>query len=262
MITIDLTGKRALVGGSTRGLGRAVAQSLAECGASVTLLARNETALKKAVEELPSTVGQKHGYLKADFSDFNSFSRVTESFFASQTVDILINNTNGPAAGTVAEKRLEDYEAAFGLLFKTACHLTLLALPGMKAARFGRIINIASMTVREPIAHLALSNTIRSALVSWSKSLSREVAPYGITVNSLLTGYFDTERLREVNLRQAEELGIPFEEFAIRMAEQVPAKRLGDPHEYGALVAFLASGHAGYINGASIPIDGGLLHSV
>jgi 3-oxoacyl-[acyl-carrier protein] reductase len=260
-MNINLEGRHALVGGSSKGLGKAVAQQLAECGASVTLMARNEQMLKQVVAGLPAGKGQVHDYLVVDYKDFNSFRKKTETFLAVRKTDILVNNTNGPSTGTVLDKSIEDYQEAFDLLFKVAIHLTLLVLPGMKENRFGRIINVASMTVREPIPHLVLSNSMRCALVSWSKSLSREVAVHGITVNSILTGYFDTERLNETNKDEAERNNISIEAFKMKMASNVPANRLGNPVEYGQLVAFLASDFSGYITGASIPIDGGLLRS-
>ena len=260
-MVINLKGRKALVGGSSKGLGKAIALQLAECGASVTLMARNETMLKQVISELPFSNGQEHDYLVLDFMDFNSFREKTAAYFSGNAIDILVNNTNGPSPGTALDKTIEEYQQAFDLLFKTACHLTLSALPGMKEKRFGRIINVSSMTVREPIANLVLSNSMRSALVSWSKSLSREVAAYGITANSILTGYFDTERLNETNKQEAEHNNMDLDAWKEQMASGVPAKRLGKPVEYGYLAAFLASDLAGYITGASIPIDGGLLRS-
>ena len=255
---IVLTGKKALVGGSTRGLGKAVAMQLAECGAEVTLLARNEEKLKAALADLPVPAGQKHGFLAADFSDFDSFQRVVSGYFANRGTDILVNNTHGPAAGGVTEKSIADYQAAFDTLFKTVVFLTSAALPSMQKNGFGRIINISSLSIRQPIPHLALSNIIRPAVSAWAKSLSSEVARYGITVNNILTGYFDTERINEIYSGQALKLGITLEEHKARMARDVPARRFGKPEEYGYLAAFLASEQAAYITGANIPIDGGL----
>jgi len=261
-MNIDLTGKTALVGGSSKGLGKAVALQLAECGANVTLMARNEEKLRKSMTDLPAGPGQQHGYLVVDYNDFGSFRKITEEWFTCHSVDILVNNTNGPAPGTVLEKKPEDYQQAFDLLFQVGCHLSLSALPGMKKKGYGRIINIASMTVREPIPHLVLSNSMRSAWVSWSKSLSREVAADGITVNSILTGYFDTERLNETNARSAALNNMSMEAWKERMASDIPAKRLGNPAEFGYLTAFLVSDLAAYITGASIPIDGGWMKGI
>jgi 3-oxoacyl-[acyl-carrier protein] reductase len=260
-MNINLEGKTALIGGSSKGLGKAIANQLAECGAEVTLMAREESKLKQVIAELPTLNGQQHGYLVVDFLDFNAIREITGNFLATKKIDILINNTNGPKPGTALEKTMEEYQQAFDLLFKVACHLTLSVVPGMKEKGFGRIINVASMTVKEPIPHLVLSNSMRSALVSWSKSLSREVAAYGITVNSILTGYFETERLKETNSQQAVLNNMSLEAWKERLSSDIPAKRLGIPAEYGYLAAFLASDLAGYINGASIPIDGGVLRS-
>jgi 3-oxoacyl-[acyl-carrier protein] reductase len=257
-MNITLTGKKAMVGGSTRGLGKAVAMQLAECGAEVTLLARNEEKLKAAVAGLPVTAGQKHGFLAVDFSDFESFQSVVSGYFKTYSADILVNNTNGPAPGGVLEKSISDYQSAFNTLFKTVVFLTSAALPSMKKNGFGRIINISSLSIRQPIPHLALSNIIRPAVSAWAKSLSSEVAQYGITVNNILTGYFDTERINEIYSSQAAQLGITLDEHKARMAKDVPLRRFGKPEEYGYLAAFLSSDYAAYMTGANIPLDGGL----
>jgi 3-oxoacyl-[acyl-carrier protein] reductase len=261
-MNIQLQDKFALVGGSTQGIGKAIAMQLAACGATVTVMARNEAKLKQVVTELPAYLGQKHQYLVADFANFAQFRKVITDFFRHNSIDILVNNTNGPAAGTALEKGPEDYQAAFDLLFQTVCHTTLEALPGMRKQRFGRIINVSSVSVKEPIQHLSLSNTIRTSLISWSKTLSREVAADHITVNNILTGYFDTERLNSLMQLQAQQKNIDFEMFKQQTADTVPMKRFGKPEEYGFLVAFLASDYASYITGTSIPIDGGRLISL
>ncbi len=200
---INLKGKTALVGGSSRGLGRAIAERLAASGASVTLMARNESLLAEIVASLPTDKGQSHGFLVVNFADFLSFKTQMEAFFAKNTVDILINNTQGPSAGGALEKNIDDYQAAFDLLFKCAVTTTSLALPHMQAQQWGRIINVASITVREPLNYLALSNSLRAALVTWAKSLSLDIAKDNITLNSLLTGYFDTERLTQLIAQKA-----------------------------------------------------------
>ena len=261
-MNIQLQDKHALVGGSTQGIGKAIAMQLAACGATVTVMARNEAKLKQVVAEMPAQHGQKHQYLVVDFADFTHFRNVITEFFRHHTIDILVNNTNGPAAGTALEKGPEDYQAAFDLLFQTVCHTTLEALQGMRKQRFGRIINVSSVSVKEPIQHLSLSNTIRTSLISWSKTLAREVAPDHITVNNILTGYFDTERLNSLMRLQAQQKNIDFEMFKQQTADTVPMKRFGKPEEYGFLVAFLASGYASYITGTSIPIDGGRLVAI
>jgi 3-oxoacyl-[acyl-carrier protein] reductase len=255
---ITLDGKTAMVGGSTRGIGKAVAVQLAASGAQVTLLARNEAKLKAAVADLPVPAGQKHGFLEVDFNDSEGFRKIVSSFLATQTIDILVNNTQGPAAGRVAEEDPASYQKAFDTLFQTVVFLTSAALPGMKQRGFGRIINVSSMSIRQPIPHLALSNIIRPAVAAWAKNLSIEVAMHGITVNNILTGYFDTERITEIYATQAQLKGITLEQLKATMAADVPARRFGRPEEYGYLAAFLASEQAAYITGTNIPIDGGL----
>jgi 3-oxoacyl-[acyl-carrier protein] reductase len=250
------------VGGSSKGIGEAVARQLAACGASVTLLARNETNLQALLRDLDSGSGQSHGYLLVDYNDHEAYKAIITKFFETHTIDILVNNTQGPPAGNALDKKVGDYQGAFDLLFKNAVLSTELALGHMRSGRWGRIINISSITVKEPVSELVLSNSIRAALVSWAKSLALEVAGDGITVNNTLTGYFDTDRIVQLNAKKAETLGLAPEEVRAGMEARVPAKRLGKPSEYGYLVAFLASDQAGFITGANIPIDGGLLRSL
>jgi 3-oxoacyl-[acyl-carrier protein] reductase len=259
---ISLKGKKALVGGASRGLGKAIAMQLAASGATVTLMARNEEKLKAAMAELPVGDGQLHNYLAVDFSDFAQFKIIIADWFKTNRVDILINNTNGPKAGGVLDKTVDDYQQSFDLLFKTVCFITAEALKGMKSESYGRIINLSSISVKEPLQNLVLSNSIRSAVISWAKTLAREVAPAGITVNNILTGYFDTERLNEVHSLQAELKGITLDAIKEHMRKEVPVGRFGKPEEFGQLVAFLSSDLASYITGTNIPIDGGLLRSV
>lgn len=262
MMKINLQHKKALIGGSTQGLGKAIAIELARCGASVTLMARNEVKLQLVLKELDTSLNQQHQYLVVDFYDFTSFEKITTNFFKTNTVDILVNNTNGPEAGGVMHKEINDYQKAFDLLFKTTTHLTMLAIPQMKLNKFGRIINTASLSVKVPLPHLILSNTIRSAVVMWAKTLSLEVASFGITVNNILTGIFDTERIQQLNEFQAKEKQISIEENFKLITNDIPVGRLGKPEEFGYLVAFLASEYSAYINGVNLPIDGGLIKSI
>ena len=261
-MVIDLKGKKALVGGSSRGIGKAIAFQLAESGASVTLMARSEDKLKHIIKILPTEKGQEHQYLKVDFTDFEGFKTIITDYFSKESVDILVNNTQGPEAGGALEKTVDDYQMAFDHLFKSVVCTTELALPCMQKNNWGRIINVASISIKEPLNYLALSNTIRAAVVTWAKSLSLDVAQNGITVNNVLTGYFDTERIAQLNAKKAEKLGIASAEVRRTMEQQVPTKRIGRPEEYGYLVAFLASEKAAYINGTNLPIDGGLLKSM
>ena len=256
---IDLTGKKALVGGSSKGIGLGIATELANSGASVCLMARNESRLKEIVSQLPDS--NNHSYLVVDFSKFEDFKIKIEEYVKNNQVDILINNTQGPPAGNSLSKNIDSYQEAFDLLFKSVVHTTSLVIPGMQKNKWGRIINVTSVSVKEPLNYLVLSNSIRSAVVAWAKSLSVDLGPHGITVNSILTGYFDTERIKELNKEKSKSLNISEAEVLDKMKSLVPASRLGRPEEYGYLVSFLSSDNAAYINGASIPIDGGLLKS-
>jgi len=259
---ISLQGKRALIGGSSRGIGKAIAEQLADSGASVTLMARSEDQLKSIVAGLKYTEGPPHNYLVVDFTDFDSYQKKLSKYFETHEVDILVNNTQGPSSGSALEKDVSDYQEAFDLLFKSVVYTTQLALKHMMQNKWGRIINVASISVKEPLGYLVLSNSIRAAVVTWAKSLANEVAIDKITVNSILTGYFDTERITDLNKKKSEQMGIPVDKVRRAMEDQVPMKRIGDPNEYGYLVAFLASDKASYITGTNIPIDGGLLKSL
>lgn len=259
---ISLKNKKALVGGASQGLGKAVAMQLAASGASVTIMARNEEKLKQVISALPSTEGLAHHYLVVDFSDFESFKAKMDDFFSAHFVDILVNNTNGPKAGTVLEKNDADYLSAFNLLFQTVQYTTALAVKGMKENHYGRIINLTSRTVKEPADNLALSNTIRAAVVAWGKTLSRDVGRYNITVNNILTGNFDTERLSELFGIQAKAQNISIDEITKKAEADIPLQRLGKPKELANIVTFLASEQASYITGTSVPVDGGLLKSI
>ena len=259
---ISLQNKKALVGGATSGLGKAIAMQLAVCGASVTLMSRSEEKLKNVLTELPANNHQKHSYLVVDFTDYNAFKNNIKNYFADNTIDILVNNTNGPKAGGALDKTTTDYQDAFDLLFKTVHHTTQLALPHMQQQGFGRIINLTSRTVQEPADNLALSNTIRSGITAWAKTLASAVGKHNITVNNILTGNFDTERLQSLFTGQAEQSGKTYEEIKQKAAEEIAVKRIGKPEEMGYLVTFLASEFADYITGTNITIDGGLMKSL
>lgn len=258
---IDLKGKHALVGGSSKGIGAAIARQLAKSGARVTLAARSGERLAKLASTLREETKLDHDYLEVDYSRKAAYFERIGEFLDRNPVDILVNNTQGPPAGTSLDMASEDYQKAFDLLFQTVVHTTRCALPHMQSQRWGRIINVASVSVREPLGYLALSNSMRSALVSWGKTLASDVGPYQITVNSILTGYFDTERLASLNAAKARQMGIPEEEVIAELQSRVPLKRLGRPEEYGYLAAYLASEQAAYMTGTVIPLDGGLLRS-
>lgn len=258
-MNIQLFSKNALVGGATQGIGAGIAVELAKSGANVTVMSRNEAKLKDFVSTLPVlNADQKHEYLIADFSDFENYKKVIAGYFNDHSIDILVNNTNGPEPGLAIEKNAEDYQTAFDLLFKTVCETTLLALPHMIKQKNGRIINVSSLSVKEPIGNLALSNSIRSAVMAWAKTLSNEVAQHNITVNNVLTGYFDTARIQNLIGHEAEKTNTSVDEIKKTRESKIPMKRFGKPEEYGHLVTFLASDYAAYLTGANIPLDGGL----
>ena len=259
---IDLTGKFALVGGSTDGIGKAIATRLAASGASVCIMARNKSKLEKVVNELDTSRNQKHKFLEVDFSNYNLFSKSIKYFFETNYIDILVNNTQGPDGGSALEKSIDDYQSAFDLLFKCAVKTSLLALTNMRDKKWGRIINVASISVKEPLNYLVLSNSLRSALVTWSKTLSVDIAKFNITINNVLTGYFNTERLKQLNSKKAEKLGINISKIEDKIKDTIPMKRFGNPEEYANLVCFLASEKSDYITGINIPIDGGFLKSL
>lgn len=220
-------------------------------------MARNEEKLRQSCDELATSNGQQHRFIVTDFNRYNDHKRKLADLFAQTSIDILVNNTNGPMAGGVFAKGEADFQQAFELLFQNAVYTTQLAIPAMQKRGFGRVINVSSMTVKEPSETLVLSNTMRTALVSWSKSLASEVAPFGITVNSILTGFFDTDRLNSLMKLQAEARGVSLKEVREERISMIPIQRLGDPAEYGYLASFLASESAAFLTGTVIPLDGG-----
>ena len=228
----------------------------------VTLVSRNEPLLKKNMIELKKLTGFDHNYIVVDYNDSGGYKKIITEFFKTNSVDILINNTQGPNAGDVLSVSESDYKNAFNLLFQNTVNTSMAAIKGMKKNNWGRIINMTSVSVKEPLAYLALSNTIRSAVTSWGKTLSMESGQFNITVNNILTGFFNTERLNQLNSEKAKKFNVSTHEVFDKMSEMVPLKRIGEPEEFGYLIAFLASDYADYINGANIPIDGGLLKSM
>ena len=259
---ISLENKRALVGGSSKGLGFAVAKQLAISGAKVTLVARNIYALKDNVNKLNELTNCQHEYLEVNYNNFEDYKEKIKKYIICNPIDILINNTQGPKAGDVESVSLDDYQKSFDLLFKSVVFTTNLCLEHMKKNKWGRIINMSSVSVKEPLNYLALSNTIRSALTSWSKTLANQIGIYNITANNILTGYFDTERISDLNSEKAKKMNIKIDDVYKAMEELVPLKRIGKPQEFAYLATFLASDLSAYINGANIPIDGGLLKSL
>jgi 3-oxoacyl-[acyl-carrier protein] reductase len=260
-MNLDLTGKNAFIGGSSRGIGKAIAVELAELGAEITLVSRSENQLKEGVQELATRKGQKHDYIVADFSQPDQLKAEVESYLADsgKSIHILVNNTGGPPGGPIAEAKLEEFEQAFANHLICNQLLAQAFLPGMKQAGFGRIINVISTSVRQPLKGLGVSNTVRGAVANWAKTWSFEVGQFGITVNNVLPGATATERLSSIIENKAKKTGQSEAEVEKTMKGQIPAGRFADPSEVAAAAAFLASPAAGYINGINIPVDGGRL---
>lgn len=254
-MNLDLTGKRAVVCGSTQGIGKASAVELALLGADVTLVARDEEKLKLVLKELNPK--GKHNYVVADFSAPDILKAKINEFAAKNVIHILINNTGGPPAGQAIDAQTEDFVKAFSSHLLCNQILVQAVVPSMKKEKFGRIINVISTSVKIPIRGLGVSNTIRGAVANWSKTLSLELGPFGITVNNVLPGASMTGRLESIINTNAQKKDQSFEEAKQDMIKEIPAGRISEPHEVAAAVAFLASPAAGYINGVNIPVDGG-----
>ena len=256
-MNLDLKGKRAVVCGSTQGIGKASAIELALLGAEVTLVARNAESLKSTLKELSSAAGQKHDYLVADFNFPDQLKEVIDRFVQNKKVQILINNTGGPPAGQAIDASPEEFIRAFSSHLICNQIMVQAVVPAMKEAGYGRIINIISTSVKVPLRGLGVSNTTRGAVANWAKTLSFELAPFGITVNNVLPGTTMTGRLDSILRSRAEKAGITYEAAKKEMISEVPLGRISEPHEVAAAVAFLASPAAGYINGINVPVDGG-----
>lgn len=254
---LSLQHKTALICGSTQGIGLAAAQELALLGAHCILLARNNTVLQQAVAGLDTSQGQEHRYAVADFTEPDAVFRAVQPLLLDAPIHILVNNTGGPPAGAITEAATAAFEAAFRKHVVVNQLLTQALLPGMKAARYGRIINVISTSVKVPLPNLGVSNTIRAAVASWAKTLSNEVAQYGITVNNVLPGFTDTVRLKSLISHTAAVQNKDEQAVRTEMQQSVPAGRFGTAAETGAVIAFLATPAAAYVNGTSIPVDGG-----
>ena len=254
---LSLIGKVALICGGSQGIGKAIALELSKLGAACILLARNEKLLADALKELDASHGQHHLYFVVDFNDPASLKLLVEKILESTSIDILINNSGGPSAGLIFEETPQKFETAFRQHVVCNQILTQAVVPGMKKKSWGRIINIISTSVRIPLDNLGVSNTIRAAVASWSKTMSNELAVFGITVNSLLPGFISTGRRDAVAKSFAERASVTKAEMEDRMKNSVPAKRFGLPSEIAAVAAFLASPATSYVNGVSIPVDGG-----
>ena len=254
-MNLELKNKNAIVCGSTQGIGEASAIELAKLGANITLISRNEDKLLNVVNNLDKSQGQTHSFLCIDFSDTQSLKEKVATL--SDDYQILINNTGGPAGGPITDANTDAFEDAFKMHLINNQILVQKLVKGMKAAGFGRIINIISTSVKAPIPGLGVSNTIRAAVASWAKTLSIEVGAYGITVNNVLPGFTNTNRLKTLITKKASVQGKSEEQIANTMQASVPANRFGQANEVANAVAFLCSPAASYINGINLPVDGG-----
>lgn len=260
---LDLTGKHALVCGASEGIGRAAAMELAALGADVTVLARRQAVLREVVAELPRThAAQRHGLLAADMDASGPLAERIRALVADAPVHILINNTAGPPAGRAAEAEPAAYLAAFQRHLVGGQTALQAVLPGMRESGYGRVVNVISTSVREPIANLGVSNTVRGAVASWAKTLAGELAAAGITVNSVLPGFTETGRLASLIDGRARDCGRSAAEITAGMRAQVPAGRFGKPAEVAAAIAFLCTPAAAYINGVALAVDGGRTRSM
>ncbi len=254
---LGLTGKRALVCGSTQGIGKASAIELAALGASITLVSRDKVKLKEALKDLPKDKGQEHDSFVADFNFPNRLESSLEKYTSNHVVHILVNNTGGPPAGPVFSASLDEFTKAFSNHLLCNQVLVQALVPGMKREKYGRVINIISTSVKIPIKGLGVSNTIRGAVANWAKTLATELGPFGITVNNVLPGASMTGRLEAIIRDRATKQKKTQEQVMEEMINEIPAGRISSSAEVAAAVAFLASPAAGYINGVNLPVDGG-----
>ncbi|MEO7014769.1 MAG: SDR family oxidoreductase [Dokdonella sp.] len=257
-MNLQLLGKHALVCGASQGIGRATANELAALGADVTLLARSAQALETVVAELPRiSSAQKHGYVAVDMINHAELRVRVEAVANAGAIDIFINNTGGPPGGPASSATADDFLAAFNQHLIAAQTILQAILPGMQGSGYGRIVNVISTSVKEPIRNLGVSNTVRGAVASWSKTLAGELGPFGITVNNVLPGYTRTQRLDQILADRANATGTSEEKIAEGMLATVPLRRFAEASEIASVIAFLASPAASYINGINVPVDGG-----
>ncbi len=262
-MNFDLSGKTAVVSGSTQGIGKAAALELAKMGASIVLIARNEDKLKDTVAELNVDQNQTHSYIVADFSKPENLKTALFNYVSGGgKANILINNTGGPKGGAIKDAPIEEFLSAFNQ--HLICnHILVQALyPLMKDDGYGRIINIISTSVKQPLPNLGVSNTIRGAVANWSKTLANELGGFGITVNNVLPGATNTSRLQSIAQVKADQFNETVDDVFAEMASESPMKRIAQPEEVAAAIAFLASPAASYINGINVPVDGGRTKSL
>ncbi len=259
---LGLEGKTAIVCGSTQGIGLAAARQIASQGASVILIARTVEKLKEALGSLDTNSGQTHSFLTADFTRPNLLGERLSGFLRDKTVHILVNNTGGPAGGPVNEADIDEFRNAFNQHLICNQILVQAVKEKMKSEGYGRIINVISTSVKQPLDNLGVSNTIRGAVASWSKTLANELGQFNITVNNVLPGATDTVRLKSIIESKAEKTGRSYDDILKDMSNSSPMKRIAKAEEIANAIGFLASPAASYINGINIPVDGGRTKSL
>jgi 3-oxoacyl-[acyl-carrier protein] reductase len=260
---LGLKGKVALVAAASRGLGRAVAEELATEGASLVLCSRRAETINQTASEIGSATRADILALPCDVSKAEDVGRLVQSGLERfGRIDILVTNAGGPPAGKFESLSQDQWEAATRLTLFSAIELTRQVLPGMKERRWGRILNITSIAVKQPVDNLILSNSLRAAVTGLARTLANEVATFGVTVNNIMPGYTRTERVEELAGMMAEKEGITPKDFIARWEKEIPMRRLGKPREFAALAAFLVSERAAYITGTSIPVDGGWIRGL
>ena len=260
-MNLDLTGKNALVGGSSRGIGKATAIELARLGANVTVMSRSKDSLTDVLSELDTSNGQQHHYVVADHSNPHEMIKTLTNYMEENNTfyHILVNNSGGPPAGPITEADPEQFLDAFGNHLICNHLLAQSLFPGMREAGYGRIINVISTSVKQPIQGLGVSNTTRGAVANWAKTWANEVGQYGITVNNVLPGATETERLMQIIENKSKKSGIEKAKVSESMKAEIPLRRFATPEEVAYAVAFLASPSGAYISGTNIPVDGGRL---
>jgi 3-oxoacyl-[acyl-carrier protein] reductase len=260
---LGLAGKVALVAAASRGLGRAIAEELASEGAALGICARGEAALRAARDQIAAHTGAEVHAVAADVSDREGIARVArEVLDRFGRVDILVTNAGGPPAGAFESHDWDAWQRSVDLTLRSAVELTRAVLPGMRERRFGRVIHVTSLAVKQPIDGLMLSTSIRAAVTGFARTLANEVAADGVTVNTLLPGFMNTERVVELNEITAAREKVPIEAVEARTRARIPTRRIGEPRELAALAAFLASERAGYITGQALAVDGGWIQSL
>jgi 3-oxoacyl-[acyl-carrier protein] reductase len=263
-MNITLKNKNAIVCGSTKGIGRAIALQFAASGANVTLIARNEDALREVLREMNALQEQsRHNFVVADFNEPDILLTKMKNYVSENpAVHILVNNSGGPKTGKAYKAGIREYEKAFKMHLVCNQILVQAVVEGMKKEKYGRIINIISTSVKQPIKNLGVSNTIRWAVAGWSKTLAAELGPFGITVNNILPGSTETDRLRSIFEDRSAETGKPLEVVEKEWLSEIPAGRFAEPEELAHAAVFLASPLAGYISGINLPVDGGRLKTL